>query len=383
MKRKKICWLTPDCFLDTDLDYNLIKGILKEFDIHWIIVFNLNNNRFSESSFETLVKESNGRLTMEYVRLKYRMRYPQNALVYWNLANKVRQQKADVNYINMAPYTPWELAFFYHLPKNNTIITAHQGRVHEGMGHFKYYNFLRDRVYGRLKNVNMFSRSQAIYFKERYKDSKIYQFVLGLKYFGEPTITRQDDGAIRFLSFGSINYAKHIDLLLDAASNLYEQGYKNIRVKIAGKCDDWQITYKPHIKYPEIIEEEIRMIDNNEIPNLFTDADFFVQPYRVISQSGPFKIAMQYNLPLITSDLPGFTDEMVEGMTGYTFKTNDVKSLEEAMVRAIKMKQDGEPYTILKSRMKAYVDKKYAPDALVKQYADMFNDIAKKHESNN
>lgn len=382
MNNKKICWLTPDCFADCDID--IVPALCKQgWNIHWIILFNLNDNRFSEADFDAIVKECEGHLSMEYVRLTYRKRYPQNAIVYWNLANKVRRQNADVNYINMAPGTPWELAFFYHLPKSNTIITAHQGRVHEGMGHFRYYNFLRDRVYGRLKNVNMFSKSQAAYFKQRYKESKIYQFVLGLKYFGEPTITRQEDGIIRFLSFGSINYAKHIDLLLDAASNLYEQGYKNIRVKIAGKCGDWQTTYKPHIKYPEIIEEEIRMVDNNEIPNLFTDADFFVQPYRVISQSGPFKIAMQYNLPLITSDLPGFTDEMVEGVTGYTFKTNDVKSLEEVMIRAIRMKEECVPYTELKAKMKAHVDTTYAPEALVKQYADMFNDIAKKHESNN
>lgn len=370
--KKKILWVTPDCFADCDIPY--VPLLLDKFDIYWMVYLPIKNSRYSANDFISIMG-SYENLTLEIVKSEYRERDPRKILEYKRINSVIKKITPDVIYINIIPSSPWQVPMFLRLPRAKTIITAHQGYVHEGMGHYKYYNLLRDIVYGRLKNVNMFSKSQMGYFKQRYKTSKVFQFVLGLKYFGEPTTSRQDENIVRFLSFGSINYAKHIDILLDAACNLYEQGYKNIRVKIAGKCNDWKTTYVPHIKYPEIIEEEIRLIDNNEIPNLFTDADFFVQPYRVISQSGPFKIAMRYNLPVIASDLPGFTDEMVEGVTGYTFKTNDVKSLEEVMIKAVKMKTEGQLYVDLKSKMCEYVQKIYSQEVLVQQYADMFNEV--------
>lgn len=377
--KKKILWVTHDSYVDHDID--VVPLISNIADIHWLIMLPYKNGRFKEEDFSHINLYEQNKIHL--VKAKYRARYPQNISFYNTVLRLQKEIDADIIHLDIGVDNPWALPLFLLLPADKTIITLHQGRPHEGMKKHWLLNSLRSIIFHKHKYVKMFSKSQHALFETRYTNKKVFEFTLPLLNFGEPTITRQNDGIIRFLSFGSINYAKHVDLLLDAACNLYEQGYKNIRVKIAGKCGDWQTNYKPHIKYPEIIEEEIRMIDNNEIPNLFADADYFVQPYRVISQSGPFKIAMQYNLPLITSDLPGFTDEMVENVTGYTFKTNDVKSLEEVMIRAIKMKQDGAPYIELKSKMKTYVDKTYAPEALVKQYADMFNEIAKQYESNN
>lgn len=376
MNNKKICWLTPDCFADCDID--IVPALCKQgWNIHWIILFNLNDNRFSEADFDAIVKDCKGRLTMEFVRLTYRKRYPQNALVYWSLANKVRQQKADVNYINMIPGTPWELAFFYHLTKKNTIISAHQGRVHLGMGHFRYYNFLRDRVYGRLKNVNMFSKSQASYFKERYADSRIFQIPLGLKYFGESTQERPSaTECVKLLIFGLIVRNKNLPIVVDAVNNLYEKGIRDIKVIIRGKGVAVE-EVKTHIKYPEIIDAEFRYVDNAEIPDLFNTSHYLVQPYKEMSQSGPFKVAMQYNLPLITSDLEGFTDEMKVGDTGFVFKNDNVKDLEEVIMKCYDIAKKEEEYASLRKRMANFVNTKYSVDSIVRLYADMFNSIAK------
>ena len=371
--RKIVLWVTHDSYVDHDID--VVPLISKIADIHWLVMLPYKNGRFKEEDFAHLDLSHNKKI--HFIKAEHRARYPQNISFYNAVFNLQKELKADIIHLDIGVDNPWALPLFLKLHAGNTVVTLHQGAPHEGMNNHWLCNFLRNIIFHKFKYVKMFSKSQHALFETKFFNKRVFEFTLPLLRFGEPSITRKDDGVIRFLSFGSINYAKHIDLLLDAACNLYEQGYKNIRVKIAGKCGDWQTTYKPHIKYPEIIEEEIRMIDNSEIPNLFTDADYFVQPYRVISQSGPFKIAMQYNLPLITSDLPGFTDEMVEGVTGYTFKTNDVKSLEEVMIKAIKMKEDVVPYADLKDKMKAYVEKTYAPDALVKQYADMFNEIAK------
>lgn len=379
MSKKKICWITPDCFADCDIPY--VPLLLDFFDICWIVQLP-KDSRFQEKDFRN-IEIQHRNLKVEIIQSTIRERNPLKVFEYFKVNTIIWREKPDLVYSNMIASSPWQIPMFLLLPKKKTINTAHQGRVHEGMGHYKYYNFLRDILYKRIKNVNMFSKSQAVYFHERYPDSKIYQFPLGLKDFGEATIQKKEDTITRFLSFGSINYAKHIDLLIDAACSIYEQGYKNIRVKIAGMCGDWDETYLPHIKYPEVFENEIRMIDNNEIANLYSEADFFVQPYRVISQSGPFKIAMNYNVPLITSDLAGFKDEMIENITGFIFRTNDVKSLEKVLIKAIEVKESGYEYISLKNRMKEHVEKVYSADSLVKQYTQMFNDVINKYESNN
>ena len=105
--------------------------------------------------------------------------------------------------------------------------------------------------------------------------------------------------------FGTINYAKNIDLLIDAACVLYDKGYRNFRVSINGMCKDWSF-YQTKNKISRAFDIDIRSIDNSEIANLFASADYFVQPYRVVSQSGPTKIAFNYNLPIIALNLRFF-----------------------------------------------------------------------------
>ena len=76
-KRKKICWVTPDAFLDTDMDYKIMSGLLKHFDIYWFVVFG-RNNRYKEADFKQLIDE-NPNLTVKFIYFTARGRYPSNA----------------------------------------------------------------------------------------------------------------------------------------------------------------------------------------------------------------------------------------------------------------------------------------------------------------
>jgi glycosyltransferase involved in cell wall biosynthesis len=315
-------------------------------------------------------------LTIEFVYEKYRLRNPLNILQYIQLSRRIKSQKADAVYLNVS-VSPWCLAMLPFVKSSNTVVSSHQGRVHEGMGHKKVITWARSKWYGHFKNVNMFSKSQAGLLKQDFPESKIFQFVLGLKEFGKATNQRPDIGDVRFLSFGTLNYAKNIDLLIDAACFLHERGVRGFKVSINGACKDWS-WYQRRIKYPEIFELDIRMIDNREIPNLFNGAHYFVQPYRVVSQSGPMKIAFNYNLPDITSDLPGFTDEIVEGVNGYTFEAGSAESLADKMQWVIEHHKEN--YPKLLKRMRSYTEEQYAEEKLIQQYVNMFEEIDVCHE---
>ena len=245
------------------------------------------------------------------------------------------------------------------------------------MSHKRMTKLMRWLWYGHFKTVNMFSKSQAALFRQDFKKSKVYQFVLGLKEFGTATNERPNEGDVRFLSFGTLNYAKNIDLLIDAACLLYERGVRGFKVSIAGMCKDWS-WYQQRIKYPEIFELDIRMIDNSEIPNLFNGSHYLVQPYRVVSQSGPTKIAFNYNLPVIASNLPGFMDEIEEGVNGYSFEIGNVESLADRMQQLIENHKTG--YAALTERMKAYTEEHYAVEALAEQYKNMIEEVMMKNE---
>ena len=86
---------------------------------------------------------------------------------------------------------------------------------------------------------------------------------------------------------------------------------------------------------------------------------------------------MNYNTPLITSDLSGFSDEMVEGVTGFLFKRNDVDDLEKTLIKAMEVKSSFHDYHQLKSKMKAHVSSVYSAKSLIDKYCRIFNVIAR------
>ena len=367
---KKICWLTPDYFIDCDI--KIISELSVSFDIYWIVILPP-NSRFKPHDFDDLNNTPN--VTVNCFCSKRRERNPFKIFDYINICESFKKEKPDVVYLNMSPSSPWQLPFLYYLKKNRTIVTAHQGRVHRGFKYSLFNRFLRYIYYTKFVNVNMFSKSQADLFREDYPKSCIYQFLLGLKDFGAPTNIRPLKGDIVFLSFGTINYGKSIETLIDAACILHEKGIKGFRVSINGFCDNWS-WYQNRIKYTEIFQTDIRMIDNSEIPNLFNGAHYLVQPYRIVTQSGPTKIAFQYNLPVICSNLPGFTDEVVEGVNGFTFESENPQALATTMQNLIE--RHDKFYSDFLNGMKIFIQEEYSEEKLLLQYKNMFTEVISK-----
>ena len=374
MPKKKICWVTADYFADCDIP--LVPLIAKEYNIHWIILFSARGNRYKDEDYAEVVKGVDG-LTVEFVHNKVNGLRGFNPYILWQmhcLRKSIDKAKPDIIYYNVSRDTPFQLPFLWGLPKDKTIFTAHQGRIRRDMHPYHVVKFVRAQSYKGVKYVNMFSSSEASKLHETNTDINICIIPLALKYFGEPHNQRPKKDVVRFLSFGLMVYAKHVDLLIDAANILYEKGYRNFKVVIKGAGYDWE-RVKEHVKYPEIIESDIRRIDNDEIPDLFNGSHFLVQPYRYVSQSGPMKIAFRYNLPDIVSNLPGLTCELKEGVNGYSFKSEDVNDLARVMENCIN--QSSDDYDSLCNSMKRYTAENYSREVIVKKYCEMFDQVVK------
>ncbi|MEN2400555.1 glycosyltransferase family 4 protein [Flavobacterium sp. MC2016-06] len=363
--KKKLVWITPDYFVDCDIE--IIPKLLKEFDIDWIVMIPSKDARFKREDFIRF--ENLKGLSFTYQFCKYRYRDPRYLWTYFTVFSKLIKNKADVIYLNYVPTPYFTVMAMLFFKRKKTILTAHQGEVHEGFQHQWVYKTLYKISYSWFNINNLFSKSQEKIFTKKYPDNDICMIPLALKSFGDSDIEKRDD-FISFFTFGGIRPKKNIDLLIEAACLVCDKGYKNFKIVIAGGCDNWSF-YQQKIRYPEVFELDIRHIENKEIPRLFAYNHFLVLPYSIVTQSGPLKIAYNYNVPVIVSNQPGFTDEVVDNISGYVFKTADVEDLANVLIKAINNGFD--KYNDLVNKQHVFVNNTYSYEVILDQYIKMFN----------
>lgn len=367
MNKNKICWVTPDCFIDCDME---IIPHIKDFDIYWIILFNKQDNRYNEKDFDSLRRKHRS-LSIKFIHNKSRARYPQTIFFYLKIRDIIKRENPDVIYFNVMPSNPYILPLYFWLPKDKTIVTAHDGRVTASMSFANIIKYGFYLAFQSVKHVNMFSQYQAHIFNTNFPGKDVTVIPLALKDFGMPTVQKRTD-CIGFLYFGTIHSEKNLELLIEAANQLAEEGVLGFKISINGVWRvDWKLEDK--IRHPEIFEINIGNVPNKEIPNLFAYNHYAVYPYKNMSQSGAIKCAYNYNTPVIVSDLPGFTDEMQEDIDGYSFKSESIDDLKTVIRKCISFSSN--EYDALQRRMAKHIEDVYGKDKIVKSYIEMFHKI--------
>jgi glycosyltransferase involved in cell wall biosynthesis len=144
--------------------------------------------------------------------------------------------------------------------------------------------------------------------------------------FGEPvsqTLAKQklglDDNVSYILFFGFIREYKGLDLLLKAFA---DNRFRSMKVKllIAG---EYYIDRKPFdelIKNSGIANDVIlhtSFIENSDIVTYFCAADMVAQPYRSATQSGVTQIAYHFGKPILTTNVGGLAETVLDGKVGY------------------------------------------------------------------
>jgi len=367
--KRKLVWVTPDDFMDTDFNPALFQLLLQTYNIKWIIILPESKSRYAEADFADLNKLEG--MEIKFLYSSYRQRDPRRLVFYSILYKEINRGKYDLLYFSYGPSEPYAIPLFRILNRNKTIFAVHEGNVNDNFRLPMMSNIILNATYPFVKYVHMFSPSSAAIFGRKYSKAKIFIIPFGLKSFGAGKI-QKTNGEIVFLSFGIINHAKNIDLLIDAACNVYDKGFRGFKVSINGSCGNWEF-YKSKMRYPKIFSCDIRKIENTEIADLFSGSHYLVQPYRSTSQSGVLKIALNYNVPIIASDLPGFKDEIEEGVNGFLFATGDVLDLERVLIQVIQSHQ--EKYRSLVEKMKQHTAHRYSAGILNAQYLDLFRKV--------
>ena len=355
MAGKRLLYVTNDCWWDTDI--TVLPAVSQEFDLE---VFCVSPKNAGERKYKT--KSLPGRVVFhdcKFQRYKGNIGMAIDSIVYG----------LRVVFASLGRITIWvpdnnfwlSTVLVAFMPKKNLIVSLHNYVNHSDSRGWEQK--IMDAVIKRFHNFHFHSPRQWEAFCSDFPYKKSFSTVMPVKDFGEPAGAPSlfKNGKKTFLFFGGIRAYKRPDLFLQVSNRL--KGKANFA--IAGNGPDWE-KVKGMIDPDNPVECMIRFIENEEIPELFTSADFLVLPYEDITQSGPLLTAYNYCLPVIASSLPYFEDMVDNGITGFIFNAGDVDSLEAVVKESIAMTNDDYDKMViaLRSRVDEYKQRSDFPGEL-------------------
>ncbi|MBK9579563.1 MAG: glycosyltransferase family 4 protein [Fibrobacterota bacterium] len=356
----RVAWLTADYFLDTD--EQLISHLQDRFDLTWINLFG------GGSPVEA--RELPGVRHREIVRSPHRARDPRLALDFLRVLRRLRACQPDVVYLNIVGLPYFHFLADVLLPKSKVICAIHNVDDYPGWGNRRFMRFYMDRVYKRFRFFHLFSKHTKTSFLERNPGKTVFYAPLALKSCGEG-VRRRDDDKVRFLFFGGIRPNKNLRLLIRTFLRLPQQLRDRAILQVAGSCSKQdQDMYRELAGGDPSIQFDFRRIPDREVPDLFLAHHYLVLPYDHVAQSGPQMIAYNYRLPVIATDLPGFSERIEDGRDGYLFRSGDEEHLTQVIANAIGSHAD--TYRGVLERLEIRIQQEWEPTVVAEAYESMF-----------
>ena len=366
MSKKKIIWITADHFIDVDLP--IIPYLVTYYDITWLIVESGSNtidyHRIIEDKIHGLP------IKIEYIKIRSRIRNIKIIFEYISLFRRVKNQRVDLIYFDFDGFPYFNFFFYKFFNQKKTIVAIHNVSTPKGAVNYSLAKRYTNFTLSKFKNIQVFSLSQLSVLNEKFKNKNVLYAPLALKDFGKSSLKPNEK--ITFLCFGLIREYKRVDVLINAAQKAYEETKKTFLVKIAGNCNHWE-KYQKLIKYDFLFDLRIDRVPNEDIPDLFAYSHYFVLPYQDIAQSGALTVGLNYNLPVIVSELPAFKEFVMDKETGFFMKIADVESLKNIIVHVL-MNHD-EIYSTLKNNQQKFVEENLSLESIIEKYRNYFNQL--------
>lgn len=361
---KSIVWITAGCFIDVDID--VVPALSKQFKIHWYVWGNMAKG--DAKRMKEVPQADN--LKIDYISIKNKWYSP---LVFFEYCKILRNiiSDGDLLYVDNGGGLCFYQALYHVCDLDKTILAIHNVKTPKGARYERLARFNTMYAVKHFKNIQTFSHNQHEYLDSLVSGKNVLEAPLMLKYYGKPTKERTDL-TFNFLTFGHIRGYKRVDVLIKAVQELAERTDKKFKVTIVGNCKNWK-QYESLITKPELFDVKIGFVENDDIPNYFNDADFFVLPYQDLAQSGAITVAFQYNVPVITSDIVQFKEFNDGKNNGLMFKSCDSHALSIEMERALNFTAD--EVAMMKRQQKAFVEKEFSADSILAKYTNYLNKL--------
>ncbi len=369
MKKYRIAWITFNAFMDTDI--YIVKELANYYDIDWHIIRS-ENDKFEYLDELSELKEKKN-LALNFHICGKRLRRPKCILYFGNMLSNIKKTSPDLIYSSLAGAPFFIPVFRWFMNPQKIVLAIHNVHVPKGGSASYFFKAYNRYAITRFKNFQTFSKSQYNELKKIAPRKKIFYIPFIMKDYGK-SLKKRECKKITFLNFGNIRTYKRIDVLIEAAQKAYEKTNKEFRVIIAGKCDNWN-EYQKLIKYPNLFDIRIGHVENNEIPDLFQECDYFVAPYQDIAQSGSSIIALNYDKPIIASRLPAFQEYIEDGLTGFLINPANIDSLTNIIELIIN--DHAKIYPRMIKAIQLNKKQEFSTKKIIRKYRDCFDEIIK------
>ena len=138
------------------------------------------------------------------------------------------------------------------------------------------------------------------------------------------------------LFFGHVRHYKGLGVLLHSLNQLWEQG-KKVNLLVVGEFWEDKQQYLDLIKpkFRPFVQIVDRYVQDTEVATYFDKADAVVIPYLYGSGSGPAKIALAFNKPLVATKVADNPDLFRLARIGEMVKPNSSKQLFQAISQVL------------------------------------------------
>lgn len=200
-------------------------------------------------------------------------------------------------------------------------------RLFNGMLNYKIKNFSYKIIL--LSNVFIKKYSE----KYRFNENNIIVLKHGLfnniSNTASASLPFKYKSKINFIFFGRISEYKGIDILLEGFYE-YLNNNSEASLTIAGAGDIEK--YKPMIKKIPKINIFNWWLSDGEIKSLFElPNSVLITPYRDASQSGVITLANLFHIPVISSNVGGLIEQVLDNYSGLLFNNGNTKELVSKM----------------------------------------------------
>jgi len=244
--------------------------------------------------------------------------------------------------------TPIFLVLFYLIKiftKTKIILICHNIYPHEKRLFDKFFMKI---IFNLADYLLVHSKSAVREIKKITSNRNIIHAFLPIFNFFSTNKTQTDIASIKnnlnlrenvILFFGIVRKYKGLIYLIKALPEVIKQ--IDTDLLIVGEFWDNKQKYIDLI-YKLGIENNIKIIDkyipNEEVGKYFQKADLIVLPYISGSQSGIIQIAYAFNKPVITTDVSGYSEAVIDEETGFVVQPKNYEELAQKILKFFKLK---------------------------------------------
>lgn len=149
-----------------------------------------------------------------------------------------------------------------------------------------------------------------------------------------PRAGRATHEKTRFLQFGIVKPYKGVDVLVKAVGLLSEEARAGCEFIVAGRPGmdvAGLVALKRDLAIGESLKFDFRYFSEEEMQQLFSDADVLVFPYREIDASGVLYASLPHGKPIIATRIGVFDELLRDGVHGILTAPDDAAELARAI----------------------------------------------------